>query len=65
MMGANHDRSLRLQGAARVLALLARHHHQTDTASTIMETLGITADGLEKACDPKSFAERARGTDRL
>jgi hypothetical protein len=68
MMGADRDRSLRLQGAARVLALLARHHRQTDTASTIMETLDITADDLAKAFEsqPKSFLERAaQSTDRL
>jgi hypothetical protein len=47
---------MRLQGAARVLGILARH--QADVASAIMETLGITLDDLVA-----SSAER--GTDRL
>jgi hypothetical protein len=55
MMGAD---ALRLQGATHVLAILAKHHGQTDTAATVMETLGITADDLVG-----SLAER--GADRL
>ena len=63
MMQQHRGHALRMQGAARVLAILAKHHHQTDTVSTIMETLDISADDLEPA--PSSFAERAAATDRL
>jgi hypothetical protein len=65
---AERDRAMRLQGAARVLGILARHHHQADVASAIMETLGITLDDLEQVCelDPITLAEQAvQSVDRL
>jgi hypothetical protein len=68
MMGADRDRAMRLQGAARVLGVLARHYHQADVASAIMETLGITLHDLEQVCelDPITFAEQAaHSVDRL
>jgi hypothetical protein len=68
MMGADHDWAMRPQGAARVLGILAPHHHQADVVSAIMETLGITLDDLERVCelDPITFAEQAvRSVDRL
>ena len=64
----DRDRAMRMQGAARVLGTLARHYHQDDIAAMIMETLDISLDDIEQACepDPESFAERAaQSTDRL
>jgi hypothetical protein len=50
----DRDHSLRMQGAARVLAILAKDQGQTDTAATVMETLGISDDDLNAALAAKS-----------
>jgi hypothetical protein len=57
----DRDRAMRLQGAARMLSILTKHYHQPGVTFLLMETMGVTIEDLEQACEPA-----AEGTiDRL